>query len=123
MALSRRGPEAYELFSRANEKFKEALKIKPNDYRALYNWGFCLGKQAELSGSDKYVSQPFYLLLPFLGSTTLLQRNTTDVWWYIPQIGGRFTSGELLWQNRLKWLLVSFFFLWVNAVNSCSKLL
>jgi hypothetical protein len=48
MALGKTGTEASQLLEQASEKFKEALKIKPDNYRALYNWGLTLSLQAEM---------------------------------------------------------------------------
>ncbi|MBA7597835.1 MAG: hypothetical protein GH143_02410 [Calditrichaeota bacterium] len=41
------GKEADLLFSRAGKKYKAALKIKPDKYEALYNWGLALNFQAK----------------------------------------------------------------------------
>lgn len=35
-----------ELFAQAEEKYKESLQSKPNDYRSLSNWGLSIMMQA-----------------------------------------------------------------------------
>jgi hypothetical protein len=36
LALTKEGEEALQLLQQASIKFQETLRIKPNDYRALY---------------------------------------------------------------------------------------
>src|SRR3989304_1706041 len=45
--------KADRLFAQAVEKYQAALKIKPDMYEALYNWGLALCKQAETKTREK----------------------------------------------------------------------
>lgn len=49
LALTRTGPEARRLLNAACSDFAECLRTKPDDYRALYNWGFSLSQQAAIA--------------------------------------------------------------------------
>jgi hypothetical protein len=48
LALTKTGDIAFKLFQLAGDKYKHCLSIKPNDHRALFNWGLSLAKQAAL---------------------------------------------------------------------------
>ena len=45
--------EADQLWQQAGEKYEAALKIKPKDHQALYNWGAVLGEQAKLKSGEE----------------------------------------------------------------------
>ena len=47
------GEEVDRLFTRAYEKYAEALKVKPDKYEAFYNWGFALTAQARTKAGEE----------------------------------------------------------------------
>lgn|GEM_PF-2826060 len=52
-AKTKSGTEADELFAAAGEKYQRALATKPDDHKALHNWGTTLFDQAETkSGAE-----------------------------------------------------------------------
>ena len=52
-AQSRHGDEADRLFQEAEEKFNEALKIKPTLHEALHNWGHALAMKAKRKSGEE----------------------------------------------------------------------
>lgn len=52
-AKIKKGKEADQLFILAGEKYQAALKIKPNDHEALYNWGNILFNQAKTKTGEE----------------------------------------------------------------------
>ena len=46
-------PAADRLFKQAGEKFAAALKIRPDDHEALYNWGNALTAQARTKTGEE----------------------------------------------------------------------
>lgn len=52
-AQTKSGVEADQLRQQAGEKYEAALKINPEDYQALYNWGAVLGEQAKTKSGEE----------------------------------------------------------------------
>jgi tetratricopeptide (TPR) repeat protein len=46
------GTEADTIFAAANEKYRAAIAIKPDDHETLTNWGVALSRQAKLSSDE-----------------------------------------------------------------------
>jgi len=93
IALNSPKEKAIELFHAANQKYQEALKIKPDNYRALYNYAFSMSKLAEYhdgkiakkywdEASEKYhqclILQPNDWRALFKWGTSLMKRATTE---------------------------------------------
>ena len=47
LAKTKEGKEAEDLYKEAFDKYKQAIKIKPDNHEALYNWGTALGNLAK----------------------------------------------------------------------------
>ncbi len=50
-AVSMTGPAVDEYFSASNEKFAQAVLLRPDNHEAFNNWGVALSEQAKLKGS------------------------------------------------------------------------